>query len=133
MESIGSRIKEVRERKGLTQKQVAEEVGITEATLSRYENDLREPKAEIVSKLAKTLGVSSDFLLCKTNVQQPWWEKDEEPTDIELEEFIKNNSNIKLMGDPLDEKAKDDVLMFLRAAHQMIKEKRKAEEEVGKE
>lgn len=129
MESIGSRIKEVREQKGLTQKQVAEEVGITEATLSRYENDLREPKAEIVSKLAKALGVSSDFLLGKTNVQQPWWEKDGEPTDIELEDFIKNNSNIKLMGNPLDEDAKDDVLMFLRAAHQLIKEKRKAEEE----
>ncbi|RKL63075.1 XRE family transcriptional regulator [Thermoanaerobacteraceae bacterium SP2] len=115
----------------MTQKQLAELIGTTEASLSRYENNLREPKAEIISKLAKTLGVSTDYLLGKSE-DKPWWEKDEPPTDIELEEFIKNNSNIKLMGNPLDEKTKDDVIMFLRAAHEFIKQKRKREEEKDK-
>ncbi|WP_422446022.1 helix-turn-helix domain-containing protein [Thermoanaerobacterium sp. DL9XJH110] len=128
MESIGDKIRRLREQKGLTQKQLAELIGTTEASLSRYENNLREPKAEIISRLANALGVSADYLLGKSEEDKPWWEKDEPPTDIELEEFIKNNSNIKLMGNPLDEKTKDDVIMFLRAAHEFIKQKRKAEE-----
>jgi len=63
METIGQRIKHLREKKELTQKQLADLVGITEASLSRYENDLREPKAEIVSRIAKALNTTTDFLL----------------------------------------------------------------------
>lgn len=63
MQSIGDRIKYLRESLDLRQKDLADKTGITEATLSRYENNLREPKGEIVSKLAKALDVSSNFLL----------------------------------------------------------------------
>lgn len=62
-ESIGKRILRLRLNKDMKQKELADTVGITEATLSRYENELRSPKGEIVLKLAKALGVSSDYLL----------------------------------------------------------------------
>ena len=67
MESIGDRIKFLRESLDLRQKDLADKAGITEASLSRYENNLREPKGEIVSRLAKALNVSNDFLLEGTN------------------------------------------------------------------
>lgn len=50
---------------------------------------------------------------------------------MELLEFIEKHSNLRLMGNPLDEEAKDDILLFLRAAHEHIKrekEKKKAAE-----
>lgn len=47
----------------MSQKELADKVEITEASLSRYENNLREPKAEIVAKLAKALDTSTDFLI----------------------------------------------------------------------
>lgn len=132
MATIGDRIRQLREKKGLTQKQLAKMTEITEASLSRYENNLREPRAEILSRIAKVLSVTTDFLLNQSNLEKSWWEKDDPPADIELEEFIRNNSNIKLMGNPLDDKSKDDVIMFLRAAHELIKEKRKASNEANK-
>lgn len=55
----------------------------------------------------------------------PWWERDESPSDVELWEFVEKHSNLKLMGDPLDEDAKHDILLFLRAAHEHIKQERK--------
>lgn len=39
----------------------------SEASLSRYENNLREPKAEIIARLSKALVCSTDYLLCRTN------------------------------------------------------------------
>ena len=45
------------------QKELASKVGITEASLSRYENNLREPKSEIIVRLAKALETSTDYLL----------------------------------------------------------------------
>lgn len=67
MKSIGERIKALRDSLDLRQKDLADKAGITEATLSRYENNLREPKGEIVSKLAKALNVSTDYLLGSTD------------------------------------------------------------------
>lgn len=68
-ESIGKRILRLRLEKDMKQKELADKAEITEATLSRYENDLRAPKGEIVSKLASALGVSTDYLLGRTEIK----------------------------------------------------------------
>ncbi|MDQ2710353.1 MAG: ImmA/IrrE family metallo-endopeptidase, partial [Actinomycetota bacterium] len=51
-----------RTAQGQTQAELAAEVGITQAALSRYENDLREPEPEVLVRLADTLGVTPAFL-----------------------------------------------------------------------
>lgn len=121
---FGKRLREMREEKGLTQAELAKLASLGESTISFYESGKREPSYNVLITLADILNTTPNYLLVG---KDEWWEKDEPPSDIELEEFVKNNSNIKLMGDPLDEKAKDDVLMFLRAAHELIKEKRRTE------
>lgn len=67
MIDIGFRIVTRRKQLNLSQKELASKTDITEATLSRYENNIREPKAEIIAKLAKALYTSTDYLLCNTN------------------------------------------------------------------
>ena len=57
MESIGERITKARRYLGMNQKELCEKAEINEATLSRYENGLREPKAATLSKLAEILEV----------------------------------------------------------------------------
>lgn len=71
MERIGSRITKARKEINLNQKELAEKCGITEATLSRYENGLREPKSEIVVRMADALNVTTDYLLGRSNEKQP--------------------------------------------------------------
>lgn len=63
MKTIGEKLLILREERNLKQKELAELAGITEATLSRYENGKREPKGEIISRLAKVLNVTTDYLL----------------------------------------------------------------------
>lgn len=63
MESLGDRIANLRKELDINQKELATKVGITEASLSRYENNLREPKSEIIVRLAKALETSTDYLL----------------------------------------------------------------------
>ncbi len=67
MASIGERILGLRKELNLSQKELAEKTGITEASLSRYENNLREPKAEIITKISEVLGCSTDYLLGRTD------------------------------------------------------------------
>ena len=56
-----NKLKEARERVGLTQRQVAEAVGIAESAYQRYERG-RLPLAPTACKIAKALGVTVESL-----------------------------------------------------------------------
>lgn len=60
---IGDRIKYFRLQKGMTQKRLAEEVGLAEITIRQYEANKREPKDEIIRKLVKALDVNIHQLI----------------------------------------------------------------------
>jgi repressor LexA len=53
----------VRNQKGLTQQELADQVGVTRTTIANYESGLRDPSTPIVRKIAEVLGVTTDFLL----------------------------------------------------------------------
>ena len=57
-----NRIKELRERKGIGQKELAEKIKVTQQTISLYENGSREPRLETWQKLADFFGVSVPYL-----------------------------------------------------------------------
>ena len=56
------RLKELRQKKGLTQQEIADLVHVNRVTYTNWENGKREPNFEIVIKLADLLEVSVDWL-----------------------------------------------------------------------
>ena len=60
---LASRLKELRERTSLTQKQAAKRIGISDKALSSDEGEVRQPHLEILVKLATLYKVSTDYLL----------------------------------------------------------------------
>lgn len=62
--SIGSTIKERRIELNIKQDDLAEQVGVTVQTMSKWERDLTEPKASQVSRLSKALK-TSEKEICK--------------------------------------------------------------------
>lgn len=61
--NVGNRIKQCRIKAGYTQKEMADRLGIPKSTYSNYENGHREPKKEILEKLAKELNMNIHDLL----------------------------------------------------------------------
>lgn len=66
--STGSRIKQLREEKNLTQEELAKRLSISKSAVSMYENDTRLPKRDIMESLADFFNVSIDYLYGKTNL-----------------------------------------------------------------
>lgn len=62
-ETFAYRLSELLEKQGMSQKELAERVGITEASMSRYMNTDRIPKSEILANIATALHTTSDYLL----------------------------------------------------------------------
>lgn len=55
--SIGSRIKECRKERGLTQKQLAVKLGVATGTIQQYELGKREPRSSKIDAIADILKV----------------------------------------------------------------------------
>ena len=64
---LGKRLRELRNEKGLTQKEVANILRIHNVTYLHYEKDEREPPLRILAEMAKFFGVSTDYLLGLTD------------------------------------------------------------------
>ena len=62
-ESLGSRIAQLRKRRGLTQDALAEEMGVSSQAVSKWENDISCLDITLLPQLADFFGVSVDELL----------------------------------------------------------------------
>ena len=60
---LGNRIRELRTKYNLTQAELANQVGVSKATITAYESDLRQPSYDVLIRLANTFKVSIDSLL----------------------------------------------------------------------
>lgn len=72
MNTIGERIAYLREIQNIKQKELAAAIGITAATMSKYENNINIPSADILSKIADELKTSTDYLVGRTSYVNPY-------------------------------------------------------------
>lgn len=128
---FGRRLRELREAKKITQAELAKLCDLGESTVSFYESGKREPNYQVLLCLAEKLGTTPNYLLTGKDgfTDGEWWEKDNQPTDIELENFIREQPNLRIFGDPLNEDVKDDVMLALRTAWEVLKKERAAKKQ----
>lgn len=65
-----SRIKQLREKRGLIHEILAAELGITQQMLSKYERDVTLIKVDILKKIATYFNVTTDYLLGVSDVKR---------------------------------------------------------------
>ena len=89
--SIGNNIKEHRENKKLTQKDIAQILGVEPGTISKYESGMIEPNIESLKKLANTFEITVDELINKESNKF-------DISKINLLEVLKEQKEMKLKG-----------------------------------
>ena len=60
---FGLRLKELREKQGFTQEQVAERLEITKAAISSWERNIAQPTADTLKTLAVLYRTKADYIL----------------------------------------------------------------------
>jgi len=70
MNRCGDRIAHLREKRGLTQEELSNKLGISRAALSHYETNRREPDYETLRNIANFFDISLDYLLGRTSDPQ---------------------------------------------------------------
>ena len=67
MDNYYRRLRDLREDNDLTQQRVAEYLGMKQAQYSRYERGARDIPTDILIKLARLYGTTTDYILGLTN------------------------------------------------------------------
>jgi len=120
--TFAERLKQLRNETGVTMEDLAEEIGTTKSTISRYENNKREPKKHFIEKTADYFGVSTDYLLGLTNNRSNADKiKKAISDDPELQETweqIAQRENLQLLfkqTKDLDDKAIKQIIRIIKA------------------
>jgi len=78
MSKFAERLKELRERRGLSQYKLAELLGVSPSTVAAWEVGRNEPSYDMLRKIADVFEVSVDYLLGKTDEPIPAYKKIED-------------------------------------------------------
>lgn len=122
--NVGDRIKKERLKRGISQKDFAQKLGIPTTTLSGYENSAREPSEEVINACLKEFGMSNIFELISGKTAHRLTEKIHglggyiwmiDQDDVFTVGFPKYNDSITLTKDEVDylNSVTDDFLRFL--------------------
>lgn len=117
--SFGERLRELREKNGLTQEELGEKINQKKANISKYETGRLQPSLETINLLAAIFNVTTDYLLGRTDNPN---DVNYEPTPQELEKVLRE-ANIAFDGSPLDEEDKEDVIEFVKVALRALKKR----------
>ncbi|PKN04420.1 MAG: transcriptional regulator [Deltaproteobacteria bacterium HGW-Deltaproteobacteria-9] len=71
LEIFGKRLADLRKLAGYTQRQLAEEIGVSQRVIAYYEGETKYPPTTLLPFLALALGVSTDELLGLKPVGKP--------------------------------------------------------------
>lgn len=117
----GTKLRTLREKKGLLQKELAMSLNTSTSTIGMYEHERREPDNKTLKKIANFFNVSIDYLLDNENINissEIILKRKEELKNA----LIKNkclNSDEKLNDEELER-----LIKFIKINLEFIKEKR---------
>ncbi len=60
---LSEKLREVRLSRGMSQVELAKQLGVTKQSVSNWENDNIQPSVDMLVKIAQCLSVSADYLL----------------------------------------------------------------------
>lgn len=121
-------LKSLRKQKGLTQDQLAAEMGLSKSTISMYENGNRKPDYEVLEAFADIFNVDMNTLLDSTSSSKKLTSRDERDiakTLASLKETLENEEGLMFDGDPMSDEAKESILAAMELGLQAAKLKNK--------
>lgn len=92
--TLGDRIKELRTSKMMTQKELAEIVDVSKSAISKYESNMLEPNIRVQILLARTFGVTVDYLIGNTDTNSLSKSDNEINKLIEIYNQLNENNRI---------------------------------------
>ena len=103
--NFGDQLKKIRQKKGITQEELAKRINISRSNIANYENNKNMPSIDILKKLSSVFEVSADYLLGNTTMENPKKEIENHLSKLNLTEeeyslYIENAIKAQILHIP---------------------------------
>lgn len=122
------RLKQLRAEKNISQAALANVMGVSQQAVAKWETDKATPDPSAISKLADYFGVTSDYLLGRTDTPRPInpsTNKSASARETRQLENLLEMDRLTFKGAPLSEDDKNKIKAALEIAFWDAKEKNK--------
>ncbi len=121
--TFGQKIKHLRTKANLTQKELAEKMNVTFQTISKWESDTNEPDIESIRRLSNVLGCSIEYLFNQEDEEEKIQPKEEEiPKEEEKKEEIIPAPIVETTAiEPNKEEKKEEEHPLLKSEGKILK------------
>lgn len=113
----GRKLKNLREKKGLLQKELGDKLNISASTIGMYEQDRRDPDFETLKKIANFFNVTTDYLLDNTNNT----DMDEELKEKEALKKLLQKTGFMAGDEDLTDEELQKLMKFVNANKEFLK------------
>lgn len=130
--NFGARLKALREEMELSREELAYKLGTSYHSIAKYETNLRSPDKESIAKIADFFDVSTDYLLCRTDIKNinPTTLTGEDRKDIQsrlesIKDDLESSQGLMFNGEPLSQDSIESLLEAMEIGLSMAKLKQK--------
>ena len=118
------RLSLLRKNHSMSQAELAEKLGVTQQTISKYENGSREPDSETLKLLSSIFNVSIDYLLGNSDNKAVFDSKEDTPEE-KISKLVKENKIRTLAAHFDGEDITDDDVEDIKNFIEFVVQKRK--------
>ncbi len=122
---MGSRIKELRKRVGLTQSELAKKLGISSSAVGMYEQGRREPDSRIILRLSEIFNVSVDHLMGNSDKSSEGSVEVSEVFD-EFTRKLSSQEGLMFDGVPLNDNDRMKIIDAIKVVAAIAKQQHKS-------
>lgn len=113
---MNTRIKELREKHGLTQYALAERVGSSQQAISRIENGSAVPPLDLMVNIANYFRVTLDYITCLSDTKQ------NVEIQLDIKAKIDENEDVIIMYEQLKQTNRETIKFWMKRLIEAQKE-----------
>ncbi len=123
MSAFSKRLRDCRKKLNLTQRELAERLGIASSAVGMYEQGRREPDSNMLLKICSVLDTTTDYLLGLDS--RPSEKTSEEQHDVSniIDEFtsmLEEQSGLMFDGEPINDADRQKIVEAIKIAAAVV-------------
>ncbi len=123
---LGGRIKQLRKNAGMTQSELASELGISASAVGMYEQGRREPDNNTLRKLCSVFGVSVDYLIGDPETSDTKGNVEVAEVFDEFTKRLTQQEGLMFDGVPLDREDRIKIIEAIKVVAALARQQHKA-------
>lgn len=117
---FGTRLRQLRKNKGLTQSELAHKLGVSTSSVGMYEQGRREPDNGLLLKICNLLDTTPDYLVGVKTIDKSSLHQDVSDVIDEFTQMLMSQQGLMFNGTPMTAADREKIVIAIKSAAAVV-------------